>query len=191
MQNQPVMRVLQEFGGRDLLKLGFDLERRPASSEPGSVGDPEDMRVDRDRWQSEGNVENDVRRLSAYASQLLQRVAIGRHLPVMSFQQLFRHQDQILGLCIEQADRVNVLANPFFTERQHGLGSIRYPEQLASGDIDAHVRCLSRERHRHQQGVRAAPFQFTLRLGIELRQTKEELGRLSFLHSAPTTSRML
>src|SRR4051812_33225020 len=48
MQDQPVMRVLQEFGRRELQQLLLHLQHVLARREAGAIGDAEDVRVDGD-----------------------------------------------------------------------------------------------------------------------------------------------
>ena len=64
VQQQPVMRILEKFGRRVGDERLLHLERRSPGREPGTVGDPEDVRVDGDLRLTEHHVENDVGGLS-------------------------------------------------------------------------------------------------------------------------------
>ena len=60
-----MVRVLFEFIRRQAQQSFFDLERRFAFGNPGSIRNPKYVRIDRDRWFPKGRVLNDVRRLAA------------------------------------------------------------------------------------------------------------------------------
>lgn len=114
-----MMRVLKEFGGRDLLKLCLYLQRCLTGSKASPIGYPKDMGIDGDGRQSEGDVEDNIGRLAPNTSQLLEGFSIGGYLPVMLIQKLLGHELQILCLGIEQADRLDVVANALFPKGQH------------------------------------------------------------------------
>src|SRR2546426_6650513 len=61
VQDQPMVRVLQVFGRRELEQLLLDLERVLARGEAGAVGDAKDVRVDRHCRLPERGVEHHVR----------------------------------------------------------------------------------------------------------------------------------
>src|SRR3954471_14736359 len=86
-QDQPVMRIAQEFGRRELHQAVLDLARILARREAGAVRHPEDMRVDRHRRLAEGGVQHHVRRLAADAGQLLERLASRGHLAAVLLDQ--------------------------------------------------------------------------------------------------------
>src|SRR4051794_30148375 len=73
MQDQPVMRVLQELRRRRLEKLLFHFNDILSGREPCAVRDAEDVRVDGHGGLAEGRVEDDVGRLAPDAGQALQR----------------------------------------------------------------------------------------------------------------------
>ena len=54
-----------------LFQLELDLERVLARREPGSVADPEDVRVHRERLFMEGGIQDDIGGLAADARQFL------------------------------------------------------------------------------------------------------------------------
>lgn len=61
------MRLVLVGGGNDLFELRFDFVGRLPLGESGAVRDAEDVRVDRNRRMSEGDVEHDVGGLAAHA----------------------------------------------------------------------------------------------------------------------------
>jgi hypothetical protein len=60
VQDQPVVRVAPERLRHDLFQLRFDIIDGLAGREAGAVANPEDVRVDRERFLTEGGVEHDV-----------------------------------------------------------------------------------------------------------------------------------
>jgi hypothetical protein len=83
VQDQPVVSVAAEGLRHDPLELGFDLIDCFPRREAGSVRDPEDVRVDRERLLAEGGVKHDVGGLAADSGQLFELLAGPRHLAVM------------------------------------------------------------------------------------------------------------
>src|SRR6185436_20106644 len=78
VQDQPVVRVLEELGRGELqqsLLYGKDVL---AWREAGPVGDAEDVRVDRHGRLAERGVQHDVGGLAPHARQLLQSLAVLR-----------------------------------------------------------------------------------------------------------------
>ena len=63
------------------------------------------------------------------------------------------HRDHRLGLVVEQADGLDVLAQPVLAERDHRLRVVGDLEQLCGRLVDAGVGRLGRQDHRDQQRV--------------------------------------
>ena len=63
------MRILAEFLRDEPQQPFLDLQRSLAGRDAGAVGDPEDVRVDRDRRFPERGIEDDVGGLAADARQ--------------------------------------------------------------------------------------------------------------------------
>src|SRR5690606_8548158 len=60
MQDQPVMRIETEFGPNRLHEFVFDCADIFSLGEPGTVGDPENMRIDRYGRLAKSRVEHDI-----------------------------------------------------------------------------------------------------------------------------------
>ena len=75
------------FGGGARLERLLDRERRLARGEPGAIGDPENMGVDRDRRLAEGHVQHHVGGLASNPRKRLQGHPITRHLAAMLLDQ--------------------------------------------------------------------------------------------------------
>ena len=94
----------------------------------------------------------------------------------------------MLGLGVEQADRLDRLAQLFFAELQHRLRCLHFPEQVAGGKVHARIGCLRGEDDRDQQGVGIHIVKLGFRFGDAVRQPAEQLPDFSRLHGRPNTS---
>ena len=139
MQDQPMMRMQQEFVGRELQQALLDFERIAARGEARAVRDAKDMRVDGDGALAECDVEDDVGRLASDARQLLQRVAIAWHLAAILVDQDLRQRHDVLRLVIEQADRADVGNQAIDTEPGDRSRRVRDLEQPRGRLVDALV----------------------------------------------------
>src|SRR5690606_14940824 len=83
VQDQPVMRILQEFPRHMAHEFLLDLQHRLARGDTGTVADPEDMGVDRHHRMAESGVEYHVGGLAAHAGQGFQFFAGLRHLEAL------------------------------------------------------------------------------------------------------------
>ena len=116
------MRIQSERLRDGLFQLELDLERVLARREPGSVADPKDVRVDRERLFVEGGVEDDIGGLAADAGQFLQLFASAGNLAAMIADQCLRQSDDVFRLRVEQPDRLDCIAEPFLAQHYHLLG---------------------------------------------------------------------
>jgi hypothetical protein len=105
-----MVRIPAEGLRYDLVELRLDLIDGLAGGEAGPVADAEDMRVDREGLLAEGGIEHDIRGLTADAGKLLQLFAGMRDPAAMPVDQGLAKQDDVLGLGVEQADRLDCLA---------------------------------------------------------------------------------
>src|SRR5262245_32061124 len=111
VQDQPMVRVLEELGGRELEELLLHLERVLVWREPGPIGDAEDMRIYRYRQLPEGGIEDHVRGLAAHPRQPLERLALGRHLASVLFHEDLGEGHEVLRFRAVQPYRPNVFFN--------------------------------------------------------------------------------
>src|SRR5215472_5266787 len=72
VQDQPVVRVLQEFLGGEFEKLHFHFEWILARRDSRSIRYAEDVRIDRHRQLAERSIEHDIRRLPPDTGQVFQ-----------------------------------------------------------------------------------------------------------------------
>jgi hypothetical protein len=190
VQDQPVVSVAAEGLRHDPLELGFDLIDCFPRREAGSVRDPEDVRVDRERLLAERRVENDVGRLPANAGQRLQLFTRPRDFAVMSLDQSLAEGDDILRLGIEQADRLDRLAQPILAEGDHLLRRLDALKDGPGRDVDTGVRRLRRKNDGDEQWIGIRRLELGHRCGVLLRQPPEELEDVVALHSCSMTSRI-
>jgi len=139
VQDQPVVRIPAEGLGDDFFKLLFDRVDILARREAGAVADAEDVGVDRERLLAERGVENDVGGLAADSGQRLQRVAGARDFAAIVADQRFAQRDDVLRLGVEQADRLDRLAQPLLAELDHLPRRLDVQKQGLGRDIDAGV----------------------------------------------------
>ena len=192
VQDQPVMGMDAERRGRRLVQLEFDRQHRLALGQPGAVADAEDMRVDREGLLPEGGVEHHIGGLAPDPRQALERGAILGHFAAIVVDQHLRQRDDVLGLGVEQADRLDVLFQPLFAQLQHLLRRIDLGEQGAGRLVDADIGRLRRQRDRDDQRIGVAIFQLGLGMRVRLRQPVIELDDIGLLHGRyrPSTSPM-
>jgi len=138
------MRIAAERLRDDLLQFRFHLVHRLARRETGSVGDPEDMRVDGESLLTERGVENDVRGFAPDAGKRLQLIACARHLGAMLVDQCMAQSDDVLGLGVEQADGLDRRTQRIFAEVDHLLRRLDACEQRPRRNVDAGIGCLGR-----------------------------------------------
>ena len=98
--------------------------------------------------------------------QRLQRFAVARHLAAVALDQCPAQRDDVLRLGVEQADRLDALAQALFAQRQHLRRRVGLGEQRLGRLVDADVGRLRRQHHRDQQRVGIDERELALRLGI-------------------------
>ena len=133
------MRALEISRRRDGLQPRLHRIRVFARSEPGAVGDPENMGVHRDGGVPERLVQHHIGGLAPDARQAHQILARARHLAAKFLDDQARQGDDVFGLVAEQADRLDEFAHAVFAQRQHGVRIVRHREQSARGLVHAHI----------------------------------------------------
>src|SRR5690349_11277680 len=104
VQDEPVVRVLQVLGRRELQQLVFYGNDILSRGETGTVRDAEDVRVHRYCVLAERRVEDHVRRLAPDARQVLERLAAAGYLAAVLLEQHLRERDHVLRLGPVEAD---------------------------------------------------------------------------------------
>ncbi|GAA4716112.1 hypothetical protein GCM10023325_10570 [Sphingomonas lutea] len=184
------MRVAAERLGHDLLEPGLDRFDGLAGREAGAVRHAKNVRINRERFLPKGGVEHDIGGLAPDAGQRLQFVAGPRNRAAVVADQRLRQSDDVLGLGVEQADRLDRLAQVLLAKFHHLLGRVDAGEERAGCDVDAGIGRLRRHHHGDEQLVRIVRFKLGLRRRVCLGQPPEEFENLVAGHSADTTSRM-
>jgi hypothetical protein len=113
------MRIAAKGLGDDLLELGFDLVHRLSRREAGAVADAEDMGVDGERLLAVRGVEDDVGGLAADPGERLQLFARLRYLAIVTIDQRLAERDDVLRLGVEEADRLDCVAQALLAEVDH------------------------------------------------------------------------
>jgi len=185
-----MMRVSAEGLRNDLLELRFDLVDGLAGRESRAIADAEHVRVDGERFLTECGVEHDIGCLSADARQRLQLLARPRNLALVLVDQSLAERDDVLRLGVEQADRLDRLAQPILSEIEHLLRRFDALEERFRGDIHARVGSLGGKHHSNQKLVGVGGFELGRRRGVGLRKAAEEFENLIASHREPITSRI-
>jgi uncharacterized membrane protein len=154
VQNKPVVCMTLVFGRHRLLELAFDFERRLADGQPGTVSDPEDVRVDRNRRLAKGDIENHIGRFAADAGQCFKRFTGARNRSAVLLDELPGQGDDVLCLGAEQADRLDHALQALFTERQHLFRGVGDCKQGWRRLIHAGISRLRGQHHGNKKGKR-------------------------------------
>ena len=182
VQDQPVMGVALEFVGHHLFQHLLDhfdvFPRRKA----GAVRDPENMRIDGNRFLPERDIENDIGCFPPDAGQRHKRVAVLRHFAAEPLDQHPAQGDHVLCLGVEQADGPDVVFEAVLAQRQHFFRRAGDSEQRFRRLVHAFVGRLRRQDHGDQQGEGIGVMQFPLRLRVGGAQAGEEFVDVIFFH---------
>ena len=169
----------------DPFELRFYLVDGPARRQAGPVAHTEDMCVDGKSFFAESCVEDNIGGLASDSGQCLKLFAGARNLAPVPFDQRLAQRDDVLGLGIEQADRLDCLAKPFLAQVDHVLRGFDPREKRPHRNVDADVGRLRRENHRHEQLIGVFGFELSCRRRVRFCETAEELENLVSLHRPP------
>ena len=178
-QDQPMVRILQEFPGNAALEFILDCARRGAVGQAGAIGDAVHVRVDRDRGLAETGVEHDVGRLAADAGQLFERLAVLRHTAAVAFHQQTAGGHDIARLGVVKPDGADMALKAGQPELEHGGRRRRAAKQRWRREIDALVGRLRGQDYGDQQFKRRAELQLALGMRVGRSQMDEDLTALS------------
>src|SRR5687767_6568320 len=182
VEYEPVVRVLEEFGGRELHQLQFYFEGILPRRQSGPVGDAEEVRVDGDHGLAERGVEHDIRRLAAHAGQALERLALFRHLAAVLFEQDPGQRNDVFRFHAIQTDGLDERLKPRHAELHHLVWRIRLSKEPLRRLVHRLVGGLRREHHGDEQLVRRAVIELGRRLGIRRLQAAKDLAPLLRVH---------
>ena len=185
-----MVRVTAKGLGDDSFELGLDLVDIPARRQTGAVADSKDVGIDGERLLAEGGVEHDVRGLPPDPGKRLQFLARARHLAAVPVHQRLAQRDDVPRLGVEQADRLDRVAQRAFAEIHHLLRFLDARKQRTASDIDARVGRLRRKHHRDEQLVRVFGLQLGRGRRVRLREPAEELENLLSLQALVSGARM-
>jgi len=185
-----MVRVTAEWLRHDSFELGFNLIDILARREAGAIADAEHVRVDRERLFAKGRVEHDVGGFPPDTGKRLQFLPSPRNFAAVIADQRFGKGDDILRLGVEQADRLDRVADLVFAQVDH---LPRRPDMLEQGpgrDVDTRIGRLGRKHDGDQQLIRISGFELRGWRGVGLGQPPEEFENLLALHRASITSRI-
>ena len=182
MQDQPMMRVLQEFRRNMLEQALLDRERGLALRQPGAICNPEDMRVHGHRRFAERRVQHHVRGLATDPRQGFQRCALTWHRAAVLLDKDATGRDHVLRLGIEQPDAADVSLQPRFAERQDRFGRIGHRIQPARRLVSPDLGGLRRQDDGNQQLERGRVDQLRGRMRVKFAQAAEQFMAVGGLH---------
>ena len=185
-----MVRVAAKRLRDDLVELRFHLVDGLPRREARPVGDAEHMRVDGEGLLTKSRVENDVRSLAPDPRQRLQLFARARHFRSILVDQCLAERDYVLGLGVEQADRLDRVPQRLLAKIHHLLWRLDAGEERSRRDIDAGVSSLGGEDDGDEQLIGIAGLELGRRRWVRLGEPPEELENFLALHRAPITSRM-
>lgn len=162
LQVPPMPLVL----GEERLEIGLGaLDGRPRR-QPPALGQPMDVRVDREGRHAEGLHHQHRRRLVPDPRQRLERLEAARHLAAVALDDEAPHLLEVPRLGRRQADLADQLADHFDLERRHRGRRRGDLEQRRRHLVHLLVGGLRREQHRTQERERVLVVERDLRLGV-------------------------
>ncbi len=171
-----MMGMKLKIGRNIVFDSALDRVHRFAGADAGAVADAKDMRVHGLRRLPPPHVQHHVGRLAPHTRQRLQRRAGIWHLAAIVIDQNTAQLDDVLCLLAEQADRLDVLDQPLFTQIQHLLRGVCNFEQIPRRLVDARIGRLCRQRHGHDQSVDIHMLQLALGFGVGLVKARKDLA---------------
>ncbi len=134
-----MMRIAPERLRNDPFELRFHFLDGFSRCKAAPVADAEDMGIDREGLLPKGRVEHDIGSLSANAGKLLQLFPSSRNLTAVMFDQCLAERNDILGLGVEQADRLDRFSKVLFSKVDHLVGRGNSPEEWPRSNVDPGV----------------------------------------------------
>lgn len=160
------MRVALKLHRQVILQRPLNRQHVAPRRYAGAVGDPENMRIDRLRGVTEGDVQHHVGGLAANAGKRLQGCARIRHRARVALDQDLAERDDIARLLPEQPDRPDRLDQPLFAKRDHCRRCRGAREKPARGLVHARIGGLSAEHNGNQKREGIGMFQLARRCRI-------------------------
>ena len=113
------MRMQHKFARDHAFKPKLDVKRRLAWRHTSTIGDAENMSVNRHGVFPEGHVEHDIGGLASRAGQQLDPCPAVRNLAIKLRKQFFRERDDVSRLGAIEPDGLDKVADLLLPERQH------------------------------------------------------------------------
>ena len=164
MENQRVGGTRPAGWGERTAQLLLDYFRLVGFRDPDSVGDAQNMAIDRQSRHAKRVAKHDVRGLPPNTGEARQGIHVRRDLAAVIAYQCLGHAHERLRLCAEESGRVN-LRFEFLGGGLCESAGVAVPlEQRRCHEIDALVRRLCREHRRNEQLERVGVVQFRIRV---------------------------
>ena len=156
------MSVLLRYGFQE---SQFYLKRRFSAGHSGSVGNPENVRVNCDGWLAKGCIEDNIGCFSPNTRQCFQTFPIVRNFSVVFFQQDFAGFDDVGRFRIVEADRADVSLQLVLSQIQHAAWSIGEDKEFSGGLVYTDIGGLCGEHDGGQKFERVFVFKLGFRPG--------------------------
>lgn len=123
-------------------ETGFDLIGIFPRRESRSIGNAEDVRVHRNRWLTEGFIEDNICCFPTNPRESNELFSRFGHGTVKLFKNHFAERDDILRFVPPKTDRLDMLLDAGEPEGEHFLWRVGNREQAFRGFVDADIRGL-------------------------------------------------
>ncbi len=147
-------------------QLHFHRQWGLAGRQPRAIADTEDVRIDRHRRFTKGNIQHHVGSFAPNARQSLERRSISGHHTAVLLHQYLAGLHQMFGLASIQTNGLDVAQESFDTQIQDRLGRVSDREEPACCLVDPDVRRLSRQQNRRQKFEHTRILELGVGLGI-------------------------
>ncbi len=146
------------------------------------------MRVHRHRDLAESGVEHNVSGFAPDARQRLECFSGLRYFTVVQFHQHAAGFDHVFGFAVVEADGLDVLGKPLYTQFIDGLWRVGYRVEPGSRLIDAYVGGLGGKDDGYQQFERRGVGQFGFWVRIVLMQPAKDFLAFCGIHGRSFSS---
>ena len=139
MQNQQMMGIFFKARRHAFIQFPLHFQHILPRPQTGTVGQPENMGIHRNSWQTKCSIQNHIGRLATHAGQRFQRLPLSGHFTAMLLDQGLTQLDDIGRLAVKQSDGFDVLLQTGFTQRQNRFWRIGNRKQQRGSFVDPFI----------------------------------------------------
>lgn len=175
--NHAQVQRIPLFFGKQSFQVALGLHHIRAVRQFPPLGEPVNMRIDRERGESPDLAHHHRRRFVADTGQTFQFRKSFRHFPAVALHQELREADNCPGFLRRQPARPDDFLDLRHGNLRHIRRIIRQFPQMRGNKIHPFIRALGRQEHRHQQAVGTRVIQRDGRLRIKHREASIDVIR--------------